>query len=203
MSENLAPVLARISEQLQALRASSDRIERNQSDPEEVRQALSDVAGTYSLIGQMAEVLRVANTELQTFREWREARMSGPELKEQLNNLGFVTQQLSSILQGYRSDLLQLRGEIRRLAALQDIALSQLPTDEEPHTIPDDVRAVLSARRTGRQRMNAILIAILAARQLNERPPDLRDELHALAAADSATLAALTRALGDVTDQAA
>lgn len=196
MSENLAPHLARISEGITALKAAMGRVERNQSDPEEVRQALNDIASSWVLIGQMAEVLRVANAELQIFRTWREARMSGPELKEQLENLGFVTEQLSSILQGYRTDLLQMRQDIRRLAALQDIALSQLPTDEEPSRIPDDLRDVLAARRTGRQRMNAILIAVLAARQLGESPPDLRDELHALAAADSATVAALEKAVG-------
>lgn len=197
MAENLAPLLARISEQLVEVRAACGQIERNQSDPEDVTQALSDIAGSYSLIAQMAEVLNVARNELLIFREWREARMSGPELKEQLTNLQFVITQLTGILQGQASNQIQMRSDIRRLAALQDVALSQMPTDEEPSRVPDDVREVLIARRTSRQRMNAILIALLAARHLNEAPPDLSDELHALAAADSATLAALERAVAE------
>lgn len=196
MSENLAPTLARISEALTTIRAALDRIERNQSDPEEIRQAVADITASWVLISQIAEVLTVARDELLTFRAWREARMSGPELKDAIEDLLFVSKQLGSILEGYRSDLLALRGEVRRLSALQDVALSQLPTDEHPSHMPEDVRAVLDARRNGRQRLNTILVAVLAARQLGQSPPDVADELRALAASDAQTVAAIERAVG-------
>lgn len=196
MSENLAPHLAAIIEALTALRAATGRIERNQSDPEEIRQALSDIASSWVLIGQMAEVLRLARDELLTFRAWREDRMSGPELKDQLESLGFVTRQIGGALQSYRDDILLMRADIRRLSAQQEVALSQLATDEEPSRVPDDVRAVLHARRSSRQRLNMILVAVLGARHMQEEPPDLTDELRALSAADGATVAAIERLVG-------
>lgn len=137
MSENLAPVLARISTGVAELRAACERIERNQSDPAEVRQALSDVASGYSLITQMAEVLIVARNELLAFREWREARMSGPELRDQLEQLLFATEQLASISQGWRDDLLLMRSDIRRLATACEAMLAALKQHGSDDTVTD------------------------------------------------------------------
>lgn len=120
--QNLAPVLARLSEQVAALHTIVSRIERNQSDPEETRQALSDVAGGYALLTQLAEVAGVQRTQILELTTTLSNRVPGDELRAALHDELFTTKQLTSIMQGTRDDLVLLRADVRRLAALLEQA---------------------------------------------------------------------------------
>lgn len=115
MTENAAPLLARMAEGIAALRAAVDRIERNQSDPEEINQALSDIASSYSMITQLAEVAGVQRTQILEIAEWVKERMGADELRTQFDDQLFVTKQLISIMQGTRVDIVQMRATLLRL----------------------------------------------------------------------------------------
>lgn len=147
MSENHAAHLARINESLTNVRAALDRIERSLSDPEEVRQALSDIAGIQR--GQILEIV-----------EWMRDRISGAEQKEQkeqTGNLAFVVGQIGPILQGTRDDIVLMRKDLRELRAAIELAVGQLPT--QPTAPPPETATGLAdngaqpkARRGARQK---------------------------------------------------
>jgi len=145
-----------------------------------------DATELSSQLGQIRQVLQDMGKRLHA-------------IEEALDNVD----QVVPVLNGTRSDLVALRGEIRRLSAQQEVALSQLATDEEPSRVAQDVRDVLRARRNSRQRLNMILVTVLGARHMQEELPDLSDELHAFAAADAQTLAALGRIVSSAHDKAA
>lgn len=132
MSENNAAHLARISETLLSMHAALDRIERSQSDPEEMRQALSDIASGYALITQLAEVATVQRTAILEIVEWMRERISGAEQREQVEEaeyMALVVRQISSTLQGTRDDIVLMRKDLRELRAAIELAVGQQPAD--------------------------------------------------------------------------
>lgn len=131
MSENLAPQLVTIREGVAALRAACDRIERNQSDPEETRQALSDIAAGYGLIVQLAEVAGVQRGQIHDLVTALSNRVPGDELRSAFDDVFFQTKQLIGIMQGTRDDLVLMRSDLRRLAALLEQTLRARAEDEE------------------------------------------------------------------------
>ncbi len=129
MSENVAPLLARLVESVTALRVVADRIERVQSDPAEINQALNDIAAGYSLIVQLAEVAGVQRTQLLELTTALTNRVPGDELRGALHDLLFTTKQLASISQAWRDDILLMRQDIRRLATACEAVLTRLESD--------------------------------------------------------------------------
>ena len=69
---------------------------------------VTDVSAAAPLQGQqLAEVV-----------DWIHERMSGGDLQTQFDGLSFVTNQLISIMHGTRDELVLMRADMRRLAAL-------------------------------------------------------------------------------------
>jgi hypothetical protein len=62
---------------------------------------------------------------------WMHARMSSSELQAQFDDQYYTSKQLISIMQGTRTDLVEMRGDIRRLAALLEQSLRGRVEDEE------------------------------------------------------------------------
>ena len=126
MSEsNLAPRFAQISERLMEIRAALDRIERNQSDPEEIRQALNDIAANYVLTTQLAELAGIQRGQILEVVTWMRQRMSGDALQQQFEDVLFQTRQLVSIIQGWRDDEVLMRADIRALRGVIEAVLAR------------------------------------------------------------------------------
>ena len=142
MSEQpYAGTLARIADAQQQILAALDRIERNQHDPEEIRQAVADITASYVLITQMAELASVQRTQILEIVTWMRERITGEEQKRMLGhaeNLAFLTNQIAPILQGVRDDLVLLRSDVRELRSAIELAGGQMPASggeaaETPH----------------------------------------------------------------------
>jgi len=71
----------------------------------------------------MAESTPIQVAQLDTIVAWLHDRMSGDQLQFQFDDILFVTKQLASISEGWRTDLLSMRGDVRRLVKLCEQAL--------------------------------------------------------------------------------
>jgi len=63
--------------------------------------------------------------------QWMKERMSGDELEKQFADQAFITKQLIGVMQGTRDDIVLLRGDFRRLAALLEQTLRLRVDDDE------------------------------------------------------------------------
>lgn len=69
--------------------------------------------------------------QVDTIVGWLGERMSGDQLQFHFDDLIFLTRQLTSILQDWRTDLLLMRSDVRRLAALSEQTAKAHAEDDE------------------------------------------------------------------------
>ena len=98
--------------------------------PADVRAHFAGSEATAEQVDALATQGPVQGAQLDAITAWIAARMSGDQLQFNFDDLVFVTRQLTSINEGWRSDLLSMRGEIRRLSALCEQALRARVEDE-------------------------------------------------------------------------
>jgi hypothetical protein len=99
--------------------------------PRDVRAHISESGETASLVADLSDAVPQQSEQLTEIVGWIHARMSGAELEDQLANLDIIVRQLISIMQGTRDDIVLLRGDFRRLAALCEQMLRARIDDEE------------------------------------------------------------------------
>ncbi len=110
-NEELIRYLAKIEIHLQAIEARLAAL----VPARDIRAAMSEATEHNAA---MAEATPLAAAQLDTIVAWLHDRMTGDQLQFQFDDILFVTKQLASISEGWRSDIVQMRSEIRRLAAL-------------------------------------------------------------------------------------
>jgi hypothetical protein len=118
----------RNDELVQSLRAIESRLQtidtRLQSmvSPRDVRAAMIEATEHATAT---AESGAVEGAQLDAIVAWVDDRMTGDQLQFSFDDLSFVTKQLASISEGWRTDLLAMRGDVRRLVALCEQALAR------------------------------------------------------------------------------
>jgi len=86
--------------------------------PEDVRAHFVAQSAAVEQIGVLADAAPELRERMDSILTWLRARMAGDQLQAEFDDLSFVVRQLIGILQGSRDDIVQLRGDQRRLAAL-------------------------------------------------------------------------------------
>lgn len=99
--------------------------------PPLIRAAIEEGAEAAERVGDLADAAPLQAEQLTEIVRWLRARMSGDALQAQLHDLLFATQQLTSVSEQWRTDLLQMRTDIRRLAGLCEQVLRSRVDDEE------------------------------------------------------------------------
>lgn len=97
----------------------------------EERQHITDSAISAEQIDALAKDAPIAAEQLAAIVGALGGRMTDAELRDALENTLFITQQLSGIMQGTRTDIVQMRGTLLRLSALLDQVLRARVADEE------------------------------------------------------------------------
>lgn len=97
----------------------------------EERQHITDSMTTAEQIDELAKDAPIAAEQLASIVTTLGGRMTDTELRDALENTLFITQQLSGIMQGTRTDIVQMRGTLLRLSALLDQVLRARVADEE------------------------------------------------------------------------
>jgi len=96
--------------------------------PGEVRQAMGEAT---EHIADVADTTLIQSPQLVEMIQWMKERMSGDELEKQFADQAFITKQLIGVMQGTRDDIVLLRGDFRRLAALLEQTLRLRVDDDE------------------------------------------------------------------------
>jgi hypothetical protein len=101
--------------------------------PHEIRTAIEEGGATAESVHELAEAAPQVTQQLADIAAVVGAQMTDSELREELGSALFVTQQLISIMQGTRTEIVEMRGTLRRLAALLEQSLRARVDDEEWH----------------------------------------------------------------------
>ena len=129
------PTIANRLEQIEKhLATIADALSRT-VPPADVRASMAEstehIADATVHMVDAARSVPLRDAQISEIVQWMHARMSGQELEQQFDDLLFATQQLTSISEQWRTDLLQMRADIRRLAALCEQVLRARVDDEE------------------------------------------------------------------------
>lgn len=95
--------------------------------PSDVRAAMTQASEHQDAV---ADAAPLQAQQLLEITAWLDTRMSSDQLELEFADLAFVSKQLIGILQGSRDDLLLLRADVRRLAALVERALRARVEDD-------------------------------------------------------------------------
>jgi hypothetical protein len=133
------------------------RIEARQAGdvpPADVRAGMAEATEHIEHVAQFiaddARAIPLRDAQIAEIVAWMHARMSGGDLQAQFDTQYIITKQLTGIMQGTRDDIVLLRADFRRLAALleqslrtrvEDEAWGQGDADRRRNTIVDRRRA--------------------------------------------------------------
>lgn len=140
MEETTQELLNRIAGQL-------TRIESHLAGvvpPGEVRHAMGEAT---EHIADVADTTSVQSPQLLEMIQWMHQRMPADELQKQFDEQFFIAKQLISIMQGTRTDIVELRGDFRRLAALLEQTLRLRVEDDERGWSGEERRNIADRRR--------------------------------------------------------
>jgi len=122
------------AERLTKIEATLTRIERALQThvPGTAERAhIAESTATADQVDTLSDALPLQGKQLDAIVLWMHDRMSGDQLQFSFDDLAFVTKQLASISEGWRGDLLAMRGEVRRLAGVCEQALRVRVEDDE------------------------------------------------------------------------
>jgi hypothetical protein len=107
--------------------------------PDDVRAAM-DAATEHQ--DAAADAAPLQARQLAELTAWIENRMSGDPTRMEFADLAFISQQLVSVMQGTRADVVQMRATLLRLAHAVEVAIGQMPNAREVALLvshaPDD-----------------------------------------------------------------
>jgi len=96
----------------------------------------------------VADAAPLQAQQLADISAWIDNRMTGDQMAIEFDDLAFVSKQLIGILQGSRDDLVLMRNDIRRLAALcEQVLRARVDDDERGMWRPGDQERRATDRR--------------------------------------------------------
>lgn len=98
---------------------------------------IAAMAEASELIAAVAEAVPIQTQQLEAITAWIEQRMTGEAMELEFSDLAFVSKQLIGILQGSRDDLLLLRTDVRRLAAVVEQYMRARAEDDRRWRVGD------------------------------------------------------------------
>lgn len=127
-----------IADRLDQLAAQLSRIETRLAavvPPRDVRASMAEATEHIADMTEYADATQAAvplrDAQIDAIIDWIHARMSGDELRIQFEDQEFVTRQLISIMQGTRTDIVEMRSTLRQLTSRLEQTLHARVVDEE------------------------------------------------------------------------